>query len=331
MSLSEPYYTLQAFVQVSPSFHQVCSSDFVILNVEWVKIFSAFIFKSNFTYNDFRIFLVPQFRGLASLCTIAQVTISDGLLTFQSNTLISKRAESNATIQSQVTSVLSHFHSSTSDAFILMLDYVKDIAKGNRMITAILSNWYLGDHITKADITGINPTLLPRSYANGTCICDGNSKCLSALVIDGWVVPGFRVGCDPMESFLESTLECLYNATCIDMIMPHGTTANMTFQALDSTLSSINATVQSLVDVLMIDRWKKKVMYEDYYRACAPLYCIYSLDIQFDKVYVFTTIMGLSGGCTVALKLIIPLFVQIWKHTQMYRRRLVQPMGNAIA
>ncbi|CAF2805184.1 unnamed protein product [Rotaria sp. Silwood2] len=248
-----------------------------------------------------------------------------------SNTLISKRAESMETIQSQVTSALAHFHSSTSEAFILMLDYVKDITKGNRIISSILSNWYLDDYTADFNIDLIELTISSRSYANGTCICGRSSKCLSPLVIDGWLVPGLRVGCDPMESLLQSTLECLYNATCIDKIKPHDTTSNIMFRALDATLSSSDAIVQSLVDVLMVDQWETNVIYEHYYRACAPLYCIYSLEIRFDKVYVFTTIMGLSGGLTVALKLIIPLAVKFWQHIQIYRRRLVRPMINVIA
>ncbi|CAF4104175.1 unnamed protein product, partial [Rotaria sp. Silwood1] len=157
------------------------------------------------------------------------------------------------------------------------------------------------------------------------------SACLSPAFIDGWLVPGFRVGCNPIESLLQSTLECLYNVTCIDKIKPNDSTSDMIFRALDSTRSSSNILVQSLVDALMVDKWETNVVYEHYYRACAPLYCTYSLNMRFNKVYVFTTIISLTGGLTVILKLVIPLAVKFGPYITMYCRRRVRSTVTPIA
>ncbi|CAF2710434.1 unnamed protein product [Rotaria sp. Silwood2] len=174
-------------------------------------------------------------------------------------------------------------------------------------------------------------TLLPRSYANNTCVCGSGSTCSSPAFIDGWLVPGFRVGCNPIESLLQSTMECLYNITCIDKIKPNDYISDMIFRALDSTRSSSDALVQSLVDVIMVDQWDINVTYESYYRACAPLYCTYSLNMRFDKVYVFTTIISLTGGLTVTLKLVIPHTVKFGRYIFMCRRRLVRSTVTVIA
>ncbi|CAF2973125.1 unnamed protein product [Rotaria sp. Silwood2] len=149
--------------------------------------------------------------------------------------------------------------------------------------------------------------------------------------MDEWLVPGFRVGCNPIESLLQSTLECLYNVTCIDKIKPNDSTSDMIFRALDSTRSSPNMSVQSLVDALLVDRWETNVVYEYYYRQCAPLYCTYSLNMRFDKVYVFTTIISLSGGLTIVLKLVIPIAVKFGRYIAMYCRRLVRPTVTVTA
>ncbi|CAF1074538.1 unnamed protein product [Rotaria sp. Silwood1] len=199
------------------------------------------------------------------------------------------------------------------------------------MISSILSNWYL-DECTAEYLSYLPKlNLSSRSYANGTCTCDHSLNCLSPLIIDEWVVPGLQIGCDPMESLLQSTLECLYDVTCINQIMPNNTTPNITFHALKSTLSSFHDNVQSLVNILMVDQLKTNVTYENYYKSCAPAYCTYSLNTRFDKVFVFTNIMGLSGGLTVTLKLIIPFAVKFWQHIQVHRRRVVQPMTNVIS
>ncbi|CAF4644348.1 unnamed protein product, partial [Rotaria sp. Silwood2] len=157
------------------------------------------------------------------------------------------------------------------------------------------------------------------------------SACSSPAFIEGWFVPGFRVGCNPIESLLQSTLECLYDVTCIDKIKPNNFTSDVTFRALNLTRSSSSVLVQSLVDIVMVEQWNVNVLYEYYYRACAPLYCTYSLSKRFGKFYVFTTIIGLSGGLTVILKLTVPLAVKFARYIVMYRRRRVRSTVTVIA
>ena len=116
--------------------------------------------------------------------------------------------------------------------------------------------------------------------------------------------------------------------------MPNDTESTMIFRALDPTLSSSNATVQSLVEALLIDEWKVKISYEHYYAACTPLYCTYSLTRRFDSVFVITTIVGLSGGLTVALKLLLPFVVKVGRYIARYCSGAVQPMvisGTSLA
>ncbi len=328
-NLTIPY---SLFVRIFPHFHQICSSDFVVLNSNWVKRFSQYLFNNSYSYDDFRRFVVPQFRGLTALCNIANVTVADALSTFMSTTLISKRAESTETIQLQVTSAIAQFHLSTNDAFALTFDYVKDIMKGNRLISTTLSNWYMDDYITDFwYAVYVLITMSPRSYENGTCFCGSSVICSSPAIIDGQIVPGFRVGCYPIESLLESTLECLYNETCIKNIQSDDFTWDIVFRALDSTLSFPNVTVQSLVDTLMVDQWETNFTYDNYYSACAPLYCSYSVNMRFDKIYVFTTIMGLSGGLTIVLKFVVPLVVKCGQRIAMCRRRRVEQMVSTVA
>lgn len=184
------------FFRIFPRFHQICSSDFVMLNSNWVKYFSPFLFNTSYSYDDFRRFVVPQFRAIATLCNIANVTVADALTTFMSNTLISERVESDETIQSQVTLAIAQFHLSTNDAFSLMSNYTQDIVKGNRNISTTLSNWYMDDYITDLWFAVyVEIPTSPHSYENGTCFCGSGTTCSSPAIIDGWIVPGFRVGC----------------------------------------------------------------------------------------------------------------------------------------
>ena len=317
-NLTIPY---RRFVQISPRFHQICSSDFVTSNHRWITLFSRFLFDDTYPYDGFRRFVVPQFRALASLCTIANGTVTHALSAFMSSELISEQAMSNDTVQSQIASAVAQFELSTTRAFTMTFNHVKDMVTGNRVISSSLSNWYFADTPGWVPLTNV-----PRSYGNGTCLCDKSPTCSAPAWIDQSVIPGFRVGCYPVESLLQSTLECLYDIECINQIIPNDTRSSIAFQPLDKALLSSTATVRSLLDTLMIDEWILNITYDQYYSACAPLYCTYSRIRRFDRVYVFTTIMGLSGGLTVVLKLVLPSIVKLGRYIAMHRKSAVRPM-----
>ncbi|UJR24141.1 hypothetical protein I4U23_027107 [Adineta vaga] len=316
------------FVHLTPSFHQICSSDFVKTESQWLKLFSDNLLNNNYAYDDFRLFIVPQFRSLASLCTIAQQTVYDALVTFMSNTLISKRAESLQTIESQINSTIIHFHTSTRQAFLLIFNLIKGISKGNRLISTTLSNWYLNDYIEDMSVYTTIITVSARTYKNDTCTCGSSETCVSSASIDEWFVPGFLVGCFPIESLLQSTLQCLYNLTCINTIISNITNPQTIFRSLNSSQSNPFVTVESLVEFLFIDRWNTQITYDQYYTSCSPLRCTYLLNTRFDGIFIFTSIMGISGGLTVILKLIIPFITKLYQYFIQHRRRHIQPIAN---
>jgi len=71
--------------------------------------------------------------------------------------------------------------------------------------------------------------------------------------------------------------------------------------------------------MIEIDKWGEKIEYQLYYKQCAPKFCFYSFTSRSDALYVFTTIVGLFGGLSVALKIIVPLIVS-WIRNRMRPR-----------
>ncbi|CAF4243998.1 unnamed protein product [Adineta steineri] len=104
------------------------------------------------------------------------------------------------------------------------------------------------------------------------------------------------------------------------------THSNIIFNPLNDTLSSRNATVQSIVNNLLVERWETEVVYGNYYAACDPLWCTYTFDGQISPIYTITTIIGLYGGLTVVFKLMVPIIVRIGYYIIRYRRRRVTPV-----
>jgi hypothetical protein len=222
---------------------------------------------------------------------------------------------------------IDQFRSSTSQTFMRMLDFIRQMAQGNGLVSSIFSNWY----VPPFELDKGYPPLEPRSYGASNCSCGTNSMCTSPAAIDEWKVPGFLVGCYPLESLLQSTLECLYDLKCIDKLKNIHRPSNITIHPLDFTLSSPNVTVQSLMDVLMVDRWKSSVIYEHYYEACATLSCNYVIAEQANLIYMITTIIGLYGGLTVALDIIVPVLVKIVRYLTICRRQRIEPVVAVIS
>ncbi|CAF2557859.1 unnamed protein product [Rotaria sp. Silwood2] len=145
--------------------------------------------------------------------------------------------------------------------------------------------------------------------------------CTSVAMTDEWLVPDFRVGCYALQSLLQSSLECLYNITCINQLKSIYFNSDFTVRTLDPTLSSPNATVQTLIDELLVDRWDSSIDYNQYYLSCAPISCTYSFNKQVDVIYLVTSIIGLFGGLTVALKLFVPILVKTIRYFKNHHRR----------
>ncbi|CAF0907193.1 unnamed protein product [Rotaria sordida] len=275
----------------------------------------------NYSYFDYRLFILPQFRWLNSLCTLANSTFNDALIVFYSNTLVTGRVQSRTTIQIQIDTALTHFYLSTSRAFLRALDFIQQVSQGNGIISEIESNWYFTSRIEPIQYASLWTE--PRSYYdhNSSCSCSINHMCTSVAMIDEWIIPGFRVGCYPLQSLLQSTLECLYNQTCLNQLKSIYFNSDLTFQSLDPTLSSPNVTVQTLINKLLVDRLEHCIDYNQYYSSCAPISCTYSYNQRVDSIYLVTSIIGLFGGLTIALKLFVPMIVKTIRHFKNYHHR----------
>ncbi|CAF1511446.1 unnamed protein product [Adineta steineri] len=198
------------------------------------------------------------------------------------------------------------------------------MAQGNSIMSATMSNWYFSTidvNLNKHSLWG-----MPRTYGNDSCSCGTNAMCSEPADLDGWLVPGFMVGCYPLESLLQSTIECLYNSTCIDKLQHMFFDRNATdtvFDPLDPALSFSNETVQSLLEQLLIESWKPNISYDQYYSSCAPISCTYSILGRPDIWYIVSTLFVVYGALTTTLNIIISIITYIGYRIARNRRERV--------
>jgi hypothetical protein len=93
------------FISNNPTFHQVCSSQFV--SEEWL---SSIYFGVNTTYFlaiDFRATAIGQWQALASFCQLIQTYVLQSLSLFGSTSFISSQALSRSVLELQANAFLS--------------------------------------------------------------------------------------------------------------------------------------------------------------------------------------------------------------------------------
>ena len=254
----------------------------------------------------------------------------NNLIRFSSKTLINKQVQSYDIIESQSENLIQRFRSSICKTFLLTFDFIREIGQGNGIVSSIYSNWYF-QTLRKEDSAYL--WTKARSYGNEkNCSCATNSMCNSLAKIENSLIPGFRIGCYVIDSLLQSTLECLYNISCIDLLKSFYFFHDVNISPLNTNVSSSssssfsNETVQNLVDRLLIDEWKFNISYEHYYDSCSPRSCQYFIEERADILYIIITIIGFYGGLTVALKIIAPLLMNIG---QYFFRRFQNRIGLA--
>ena len=131
---------------------------------------------------------------------------------------------------------------------------------------------------------------------------------------------GMLVGCVPLNALLQSTLECLFNSTCLSMLQSHLTTGPpLTVTPLvadDQSHFSPKTVVQTLLDDLMIDEWSNSSNYSSFYEQCNPTTCTYLLRSRLNVVLIFSSIVALFGGLSVGLKLGAMIMIATYRMLQ---------------
>jgi hypothetical protein len=120
---------------------------------------------------------------------------------------------------------------------------------------------------------------------------------------------GMQTACYPLEGLLASSLECYFDSSCLQLIVPNST-AFIPLNSAETSRFSPNTTVDDLINELMVEQWSLDIRPEDYYTQCAPLACTYSYPHRNTWLSIITTIISILGGLNTALRLIVPRLVE---------------------
>lgn len=313
------------FLRVNYTLHQVCSSAFV--SDDWIAFLPSKLERGSYFLNDFRMVSSSIFETMKILCLLSNQTIFDSLSRFYSNDYVALSVTSQQLFQSQSQLWLNEFISSTLIAYLSTLQTIIRTIKSNNLFSLVSSQYVF----MKEPKTG---AIVKHEVSYGGCYCSVENCIINTTIYDYpnativFSTPGLYMGCSMVESLLESTLECFYNQTCIDTLESYVTKSSpMNVSALDKSLIGrfpINATMQKIVDQLMVETWNIFIMYQSYYKECKPMKCTYTYVTKHSVIYVATTIFGLIGGLVTILMLVIPELVKFRIRFAMIVRRCIR-------
>jgi hypothetical protein len=159
------------------------------------------------------------------------------------------------------------------------------------------------------------------SWSYGHIICKNGNNCTKGDIV--WSVPGLTKSCSAVETLYFSDFRCFFNQTCLDILLsmfnvdmpnrlplPRATRAIVALNSSESFAFSPTEKLDTLAGKLLVDKWKLEPNFVGYYRKCAPNLCTYTIKRKMDIVYVVTTVIGLLGGLTVIMRLLVPVTVR---------------------
>ncbi len=129
-------------------------------------------------------------------------------------------------------------------------------------------------------------------------------------------VSGVFAGCLPVESLLKSTLECLFDSSCLKTIRTFIPSSNITgVYALNTSQTQLvpNTSIEILINKLFIEKCSMEPSFSNYYAQCAPILCASTLSKGKNPLYILTKLLGLYGGLTAVLRFCISLIVPWWR------------------
>ena len=150
------------FLSLSPTIHQVCSSDFVDKRwISWLKRG-----QNRWTLSDWRNTGPSQFELLSELCQLANKTINEVVDRFLSQSFIVSNLLTENNFDAQLDVILDQFLNSSTVSFGLLIDIVRLLMQVDQPYMT-LSAQFTETFVT-GFVTGFDPNLIIDIVGNNT-------------------------------------------------------------------------------------------------------------------------------------------------------------------
>lgn len=294
-------------------------------------------------------FLGPVFAEmLIKMCVFSQEIVNASIAVFNTRKYASATLTPEPSLLTKANLSLNTFHKQIPSTFRQLLQAFRDNSNGNQLLTVSFTNARFYRYGVNGSVGFISNDLgIYWTYRfDSTCNCGTSStSCAMSVMryfetngnpLSSFNIPlnysfnGIALACNPLESVLYSTYECLFNTICVTLLYLFFTLGLVNFgnsfvfpniTALHYTPPSIftpNTTIVDIINALMIERWTSNINFERYFDQCHPTLCVYTSTPHFDLVNTMVTVIGFAGGGSVALRILSPIIIAFVRrnHTQ---------------
>ena len=328
------------FAHVQYTIHPLCNSVFVTERFRDDFFPTSKNTEISLSTSDLRGLGLQIFQSLSMFCQMANRTITQGLTRLNANQYVTATVTSAQLFQSQTRDAFEQFLYSITANLLSTLRTVRDMNHANALLSGRLTNYDVremlyGRHL-EFDI------IIPVSTEYSGCKCTHSPTCIEPGFIYSdfpsaqklFAVPGLYIGCYTIEAVLKSTVECFYDEVCFSRFLSHLIgNSSMRILPLDRSMlvrSSVQSTIQHLIDYLMVEKWNFSSSFDDYYQQCHPKECSYTYETRNDAINIVTTLLSLIGGMSTVLTVLVPLCVKQARFLiRRYRRKVTRVISVA--
>ncbi|CAF3938909.1 unnamed protein product [Adineta steineri] len=289
----------KSFLTIKPRFHDLCSSQFV--SQDWINyLYGAGNLLYRFPFTDFRASAVGQFQLLTSLCEISQETINDSLAQLLTSDYNDRQVLSEQRLDQLIQTQINQFQLITPNSLLNILNLIRETIGANMIISVWSVNWL----ITTESIINSGWTAHTIPIVYGKCNCGSSWTCTQSSQSS----QGMMVGCYPLESLLQTTLQCFYNQSCIDSTNKF---TQLNISSLKTSQYQMNTTIQSILNNLMVEEYIINKSYENYFNRCAPSSCSYNYMKNYQVTQGIINIISLYSGLVILSRCLSVVLIKL--------------------
>ncbi|UJR29777.1 hypothetical protein I4U23_017324 [Adineta vaga] len=241
--------------------------------------------------DDKKRYINAQKRLLFELCNFTKSSINNQKKNFLTRKLLSIETLTNSSFVIETNGFISRFISQISSDYSRTLSFIIGSFHVNQLLNLFEKNWKLEFTINENEQDLMKT--IPKQFQNSNCFCSISPNCKEYLIDQ------IFSGCFISDSLRLSKYE------------------NISFYSLNQNL--------------FVKQWFNQSFYENYFHLCQPKQCQYTINQKNNLIFILTTLLGLYGGLTYFLQLILGqslLIYRWWRKKRQERQSKCECISN---
>ena len=276
---------------------------------------------------DIRLLMNSYASSIRLLCENIHHLVKSTTKTSLANSIHTPLVKSRTSVETEISNLVTIISKNSPELVADAIDVCSMGVISQLFTTGLATNAraYIESNINNAS----SLTITTYEMEDGSlCYCLPGSQCPSPAAIysstrsttyseilsvrlNKTVIKGMKTDCFPYDGLAASTLECYYDASCIQSFVANG----FVFEPLNASWPSKFRMTSPLREILqsgLVEEFSYNYSIERYYEECSPQLCIYSYVHLNTPLTIISTIISVLSGLNTGLRLILLKGVSIF-------------------